>query len=413
MMHGRKKVKPRVAGTVRGFYDLQSSKEIRSMQVSTRLRAGFQSIPSVFLILASSGLGAVFAWASGIERGAIVACLLVLMAVGLEIAKPVAVSESMAALGRWQFGRAAMLSALALAAVVYSLTSELSLISTARADLAASREASGRPITVAQKQVADATSELTTLTVKPVATVGELEAAKANLTNDRLWKRTHECTDVTKPESVAFCKSVAEVNADLSRAQRIDELRSTVVAAQRVLSSSGLTVVKAADPGSEALAAYLGLLGVNLPSGVVGRWLLLVPVLALEIGSACALLLVPSDGVAPDTLAAKAHAHSASVAGTDIARTLAPDAPTEKPDNQPGQAPDSTERSIRERVLAKLKVAGGCLVQSTRELAFSLGCSKSALGEALAKLEGEGVLIRVAASHGKGSAIRLVGEMVA
>jgi DNA-binding GntR family transcriptional regulator len=52
-------------------------------------------------------------------------------------------------------------------------------------------------------------------------------------------------------------------------------------------------------------------------------------------------------------------------------------------------------------------------VQSTRELALSLGCSKSALAEALAKLESEGVLVRVVASHGKGSAIRPLGEMAA
>jgi hypothetical protein len=68
---------------------------------------------------------------------------------------------------------------------------------------------------------------------------------------------------------------------------------------------------------------------------------------------------------------------------------------------------------VRERLITRLKVAGGSLAQPTRELAFSLGCSKSALGEVLAKLECEGMLVRVAASHGKGLAIRLVGEMAA
>jgi hypothetical protein len=86
---------------------------------------------------------------------------------------------------------------------------------------------------------------------------------------------------------MAFCSHVAEVNADVSRAQRIAELRATITDAQRALASSGLVAVRAADPGSEALATYLGLLGTALPSGVIGHWMLLVPVLALEIGSAC------------------------------------------------------------------------------------------------------------------------------
>jgi hypothetical protein len=383
------------------------------MQITTRLRAGFQSLPALFLILALSGLGAVFAWTTGLERGVIVASLLVLMAVGLEIAKPLAVREGFAALGRWHFGRAGLLSALALAAILYSLISELALISMARSDLAATREASGRPIAVAQRQVADATSELATLTTKPMSTVGELEAAKSALTSDRIWRRTHQCTEATRSDSVAFCNRVAEVNGDVSRALRIAELRATISDAQKVLASSGLVTVKAADPGSEALATYLGLLGVALPSGVIGQWLLLVPVFALEIGSACALLLVPPVASVPATLDTETLEKNTGVAATNTDRTLVSPLPSEKPESQPGQTPDTTGHSVRERLITRLKVAGGGLAQSTRELAFSLGCSKSAFGEVLAKLESEGVLVRVAASHGKGSAIRLAGEMVA
>ena len=85
----------------------------------------------------------------------------------------------------------------------------------------------------------------------------------------------------------------------------------------------------------------------------------------------------------------------------------------QNPDIPPGHEPDSTGHSIHERLLSKLSVAGGSLAQATRELALGLGCSKSALGDVLAKLEGEGVIVRVAASHGKGSAIKLSGVEVA
>lgn len=53
--------------------------------------------------------------------------LSVLMALGLEGAKPFAVEGVFAALRSWSLGRAVAMTALAVVAVAYSLTAELSL----------------------------------------------------------------------------------------------------------------------------------------------------------------------------------------------------------------------------------------------------------------------------------------------
>lgn len=63
---------------------------------------------------------------------------------------------------------------------------------------------------------------------------------------------------------------------------------------------------------------------------------------------------------------------------------------------------------VADRVLSKLRAGSGMYVGSLREFSLVLGGSKSATGAALAGLERDGLIVRVAASHGKGSAIKLV-----
>ena len=75
--------------------------------------------------------------------------------------------------------------------------------------------------------------------------------------------------------------------------------------------------------------------------------------------------------------------------------------------NPPQNTQDDAGHSTRDRALAKLRACGGMYVGSLREFSLVLGGSKSATGAALAGLERDGLIVRVAASHGKGSAIRL------
>ena len=52
------------------------------------------AIPAGCLVIASAGFGAVFAWQTGSTHGPLLGCLSVLMALGLEAAKPLAVTPS-------------------------------------------------------------------------------------------------------------------------------------------------------------------------------------------------------------------------------------------------------------------------------------------------------------------------------
>ena len=56
--------------------------------------------------------------------------------------------------------------------------------------------------------------------------------------------------------------------------------------------------IKVSDPGSHALQLYLSALGVVASVDVIGQIMVLIPVLALEIGSALAIVLVQA--VAPN-----------------------------------------------------------------------------------------------------------------
>ena len=89
-------------------------------------------ISALGLIIASAGFGATYAFQSNQSHGMALASLAVLMAVSLEIAKPLAVARTFDALKSWSIGKAAMLSLLAAVAIGYSLTAELSLITARR-----------------------------------------------------------------------------------------------------------------------------------------------------------------------------------------------------------------------------------------------------------------------------------------
>lgn len=89
------------------------------------------------LVIASAGFGAFYAWTAGSHHGPVLGILFVVMALGLEGAKPFAVEGIFTSLRSWSFGRAAAMAALAVVAVAYSLTAELSLMASIRADSAA------------------------------------------------------------------------------------------------------------------------------------------------------------------------------------------------------------------------------------------------------------------------------------
>lgn len=107
------------------------------MESSTSVRASckdsFANFASIGFVVASAGFGAVFAWQTGSTYGVLLGSLAVIMALSLEVAKPLAVVGMIEAGRKWEFGRAVLLAVLASIAILYSLTAELQLVASSRA----------------------------------------------------------------------------------------------------------------------------------------------------------------------------------------------------------------------------------------------------------------------------------------
>ena len=138
-----------------------------------------RAIPSALLIAASAGMGALYAWTTGAEHGAIMVGLAVTMAIGLELAKPFAIEGALVAFRQWSLARGLILLVLGAVAIAYSLSAELSLMATIRGDTAAGRYAQSAAMTDARGRAERAAGELAKLA--PTRTAGELQAAVADL----------------------------------------------------------------------------------------------------------------------------------------------------------------------------------------------------------------------------------------
>src|SRR5215510_4501364 len=86
--------------------------------------------------------------------------------------KPLAVASAFAAFRSWSLPRGVALTLLAIVAIAYSLTAELTLMATARSDLVAERAAAARAAKSADGKRERVEAELAMLpSVRPVETV--------------------------------------------------------------------------------------------------------------------------------------------------------------------------------------------------------------------------------------------------
>jgi hypothetical protein len=199
------------------------------------------------LVIASAGFGAVYAWTTGSEHGVILGGLFVLMAVSLEIAKPLAVATSLTSFRAWSLVRGGMLAALATVAIAYSLTSELTLMSGARGDLVAERQArlkAGSDAETDLKHARDryeaAQTELASLpAARPVS---ELQT---QITELLLTPGAEGCSEVNGKVTRTVCPLVTELKVEKARAERRATLQAVV--ALPVLTKPNEALVKDAE----------------------------------------------------------------------------------------------------------------------------------------------------------------------
>ena len=230
---------------------------------STNIARVVASVACTGLVIASAGFGAAYAYSIGIQHGYLLAGLTVTFAVALELIKPLAISGALQALGSWRtWPRAVALSILSLVAVVYSLTAELALTASSRSDLVAKRGLEGTTATTDKTKYDAAVDELRM--IHPSRTVPEVEA------------------DIVRTRDI---KRIAKLKDEKARTERREKL-------QAVVTNYRPGMAKVADPGSASIQTYLSAIGVSVELDTLAKWLNLVPVLALELGSALAVVLV-------------------------------------------------------------------------------------------------------------------------
>lgn len=242
------------------------------------------------LVISSAGFGAVFAYKIGIEHSLLLAALTVLFAVALEILKPLAVMSSFNAVLQGYLVRGACLAILAVVAICYSLVSELALTATSRGDLIAKRGGEQHQALTGKQEYEAALEELKL--IHPSRSVVE---ARADILKLQAANRNISCEPLGGPVSRKVCPEIEALKGEIARTERRLHLQSvTAKYASDVRNTETGSLQRVADPGSAAIALYLAAVGIAVKIDVVSQWLNLVPVLALELGSALSMVLVNS-----------------------------------------------------------------------------------------------------------------------
>jgi hypothetical protein len=382
------------------------------------------AISAAGLVFASAGFGAVYAWTTGSVHGPLLASLMVAMAVALELAKPLAVASTLASFKSWAIVRGLLLTVLAAVAIGYSLSAELQLVASTRGDVVAKREAAIEQHDDRRERVKAARTELASLA--PARTAEEAQADIAKLLADN--PKAYNCRNATaNPTARYVCPKVAVLNGEVARAKRRGDLQTAIDL--RTDDANSTDAVKKADPGSSALATYLAALGVNISSTRLSDWLTLVPVLALEIGAALALVLVQAvssvqtgQGMPrqveqkPDTLDQGLAVQpqtalpdtktpvrtSVPVSGPTASATekRTPRKPKKRTRGKNGKGGGGGQQGKRRlgNVVDLLKARGGRIEGGQRAIAKSLGLSKSRVNEVLHELAAAGA-VRLATSR--------------
>jgi hypothetical protein len=390
-------------------------------KVGSQITSTIAKTAACGLVLSSMGFGALFAWQSSIAHGVPMAALTVLFALCLEASKPLAVAGVFVAFRSWAVVRGLALACLAIVAVAYSLTAELSLIAGSRGDLAAKREASIEAHTDRREAVKAARAELAT--IAPARTIEEAKADVAKLL--AAYPKAGDCKSPTANASARYvCPKVAALVGEQARAKRRAELQSVIDKATTTTTTTG-TAVKSADPGSAALATYLAGTGLTVSASTLADYLTLAPVLALEVGAALSGVLVQSVGGgqhlpmskgAPRTETApeprrepvdtRAPAPAPKTPPREKAAVDANSAARRKPTRvapgrvstrRLGNAAVATKAGASAAIVDTLRDRGGRIENaSVRGLASLINATKSNVHNALMALVAAGVVARVA-----------------
>lgn len=321
------------------------------------------------LMAASAGFGAWYAWTTGIRYGLILGVLAVVMALGLELAKPFALHRGFSLLGRLKIMHGCTLVFLATIAVAYSLTAELSLMAMARGDYVAERagQSEHAHALLAQRTRLEAERKALPAANPSAAIKAQIDAL---MSSKRGLKGCRPGTDWYRTSAHRrTCVQVNELRAEMAMAQRREQIDTRIASLDAALGASN-SAQRAADPAAQALSVYLAALGFSVRAAVITEWLVLVPVLALEIGSLLSVALV-----------------SAWAPARPKACQL-----IEAPQPPEGGTPEAVAPDVKGRLLSHVRDNGGKLFSGHRALAKALGVSHGTVGTVLKELADSGLI---------------------
>lgn len=321
-----------------------------------------------------------------------------MMALGLELAKPLAVHAIFGAARAWRIGQALALLILASVAVGYSITAELQLMALSRADAIAGREhASGTASTHPGPRPRPAKR------ATPSAPIWRAFQPRARQRNSN-----RSLTPRLPPRRAPIARNGSRAPDNAPRAWKslsfAPRPRGRIVGQISPLASRMRSArLPPPVPSAAALATYLGALGLQIEPRRLGYWLVLVAVFALEVGSMFAAVLVAA--TRPNARrypAARVSEPLVPAPPRDRARnTETPALPA--PERLAVQAletlalpvPSATDRlevaeHPAERVLALVRDKGGEVFGSQRTLALAVGVSPAQLNRVLHDLAGTG-----------------------
>jgi hypothetical protein len=341
------------------------------------------------LIISSVGFGAYYAGSLGGEQGSLLGILSVAMAIGLELAKPFGVAAAYDAFRCLRFVQGVAVALLALVAISYSLSAELSLWASMRSDTIAVRAAESNVAIGARDQYQRAKLELDGL--PPARPSAELQSLIDGVLID---PRAGGCRTIDGKFTREQCPKVVEWKAEQARGQRRAQLEQAMREALGSMASR--PVAKTADPGATALATYLAIFGLKVEPSLLTELLILVGVVALELGSALSLVLV--------------QAVSRSATESHMPRQTLNRQLEEGPVVQvvhPQSTDDAvTREKVKTAILNQLEQRGGSLAKSERGIAALIGASRPTVRRAISGLVIAGLIAAEASRNG--TMLRLV-----
>jgi biotin operon repressor len=216
--------------------------------------------------------------------------------------------------------------------------------------------------------------------------------------------RVGGCQQLDGARSRAACPRVASLRAKLGNVERKAELEASLAGLH---TAAPAATNKTADSGASALATYREAIGIVFYTGLLTEWLVLVSVVALELGSAVSLVLVQAVSVTlhehqtPSVVERNTErlAQTQPVSPQTASTPAKPGETNREPDPTPPGAERRNGRLTERAAIAKHRLGnvvrlvtanGGKVIASQQSMARQLGLSKSRVNEVLRQLEAAG-----------------------